>query len=54
MLVIDHFWNNELFLIGGNIGSDILLGVLMTLGATVAWGAILQLKKAKAGTEAKA
>ena len=41
MLIIDHFWNGELFLIGANIYSDLLLGVLMTAGVFVFWGIII-------------
>lgn len=40
MLVVDHLWNGELFLIGGNIGWDLALGVAMT-GVVVAIWAII-------------
>jgi hypothetical protein len=47
MLVIDHVWNGELFLIGNDIVSDLLLGVMMTIGAVVFWSVILFAEKAK-------
>ncbi|MFH1257279.1 MAG: hypothetical protein V1494_08395 [Candidatus Diapherotrites archaeon] len=54
MLVIDHFWNGELFLIGENLFSDLLLGVLMTAGVFVFWGIMIAAGKAKAPAPVKA
>lgn len=34
---IDHLWNGELFLVSGNIGRDLLLGVVITLAVFGAW-----------------
>ncbi len=42
MLVIDHWWNQELFLLGDGLASDLFLGVLMTLGTVVFWGILLK------------
>ena len=39
--VIDHWWNNELLLIGPNIGSDLLLGVVITVGIFAAWACVV-------------
>jgi len=46
--VIDHIWNRELFLIGSNIASDLLLGATITVGTFVAWALIVHMDKAKA------
>jgi len=35
--VIDHWWNNELFLIDPNIMSDIALGFVITISIILAW-----------------
>lgn len=35
--VIDHLWNGELFLIGKNIASDLLLGVVITVAILITW-----------------
>lgn len=43
--VIDHLWNGELFLISENWVKDLILGVVITIGITVAWGLILGLTK---------
>lgn len=48
MLVIDHWWNQELFYFGETLASDLFLGILMTLGTTVFWGILLQTGKLKA------
>jgi len=40
MLVVDHLWNGELFLIGENIALDLALGFAMT-GVVVAIWAII-------------
>ena len=52
MLIIDHWWNNELFLLGENLGSDLFLGVLMTAGAIMFWAGIT-LIEARATNTAK-
>ncbi|MCK5548563.1 MAG: hypothetical protein KAI64_06085 [Thermoplasmata archaeon] len=36
-LVIDHLFNGELFLLGGNLAWDLLLGIAMTLGIFIIW-----------------
>ena len=38
--VIDHLWNGELFLVGPNIVSDLMLGFAITGGIFVTWGII--------------
>lgn len=38
MLVVDHLWNKEIFLIGENIVGDLLLGAVMTGAILVFWG----------------
>jgi len=53
MLIIDHFWNRELFLIGKDISSDLLLGVLMTAGVFVFWGITVILSKTRVPAPAK-
>lgn len=45
MLVVDHLWNGEFFLIGENIVSDLALGVVMTCAVVVVWGIITALAK---------
>lgn len=35
--IVDHVWNGELFLIGNNIVSDLLLGTTITIVITFAW-----------------
>lgn len=39
--MIDHFWNNELFLIGTNWLIDLSLGFTITGGIFAAWGVIV-------------
>lgn len=36
-LVVDHVWNGELFLISGNIASDVALGFTLTAFVLAAW-----------------
>ncbi|NOZ80316.1 MAG: hypothetical protein GXP63_01470 [DPANN group archaeon] len=48
--IIDHLWNGELFLIGPNIGNDILLGITITLVIVAAWG-ILTVKERTAAQQ---
>ncbi len=43
--VVDHLWNGELFLIGQNIASDLLLGCTITSTAFCGWGVILGIAK---------
>lgn len=35
--IIDHAWNNELFLISNNWQNDALLGITITLGILLVW-----------------
>jgi hypothetical protein len=46
--VIDHLWNGELFLISGNIGRDLVLGVVITVSVFGAWflGRVLSRRRA--------
>lgn len=46
MLIVDHWWRGELFLIGKDITRDLLLGVAMT-GAIFAVWAILAYREKK-------
>jgi hypothetical protein len=51
MLVIDHLWNGELFLIGEGVLLDLVLGFAMTAAVFVFWGilaAVSTYKKASA------
>jgi len=43
--VVDHWWNGELFLISENIGSDLLLGVVIVAVILAAWAAALALTR---------
>lgn len=43
--VVDHLWNGELFLIGENIASDLLLGCTITGTMFGSWGVILGIAK---------
>ncbi len=43
--VVDHLWNGELFLIGENIASDLLLGCTITGTIFGGWGVILGIAK---------
>jgi len=45
--VVDHLWNGELFLIGPNIASDLLLGFAITATLFTVWLAVVSLDKAK-------
>ena len=45
--IVDHLWNGELFLIGKNLVSDLLLGTTITVVIFVAWGVVVLLDKAK-------
>jgi len=54
MLVVDHIWNGELFLVGGNIASDLLLGVAMTAAAVGFWAVAQAFAKTRTPAFAKA
>jgi len=43
--IVDHLWNGELFLIGENIASDLLLGVAITTAILASWAIIIALNK---------
>jgi hypothetical protein len=45
--IVDHLWNGELFLIGNNLVSDLLLGATITGVIIVAWSVVVLLDKAK-------
>ena len=53
MLVIDHWLNGELFLIGENIGFDLALGAFMTLGAAAFWVIVIVSEKTFAANKTK-
>ncbi len=39
--VVDHLWNGELFLIGENLGFDLLLGVVITIVTIAIWSILV-------------
>ena len=39
--IVDHLWNGELFLIGPNIVTDLLLGTTITIVIFVMWAAMV-------------
>jgi len=41
--VVDHLWNGELFLLSGNLVSDLLLGVTITVTIVASWAFIVRL-----------
>lgn len=45
--VVDHLWNKELFLIGENLISDLMLGVTITLVLLSVWAIVVVLNKVK-------
>lgn len=47
MLVVDHWWNGELFLVGENIIKDLLLGVAMTGAVFAVWALLFFREKIK-------
>jgi hypothetical protein len=51
--IVDHLWNGELFLIGDNIVSDLLLGVAITVSIIVIWAIIVTLDKTANKTPVK-
>jgi len=52
--VVDHWWNGELFLIGENILSDLMLGVTITIAIVIIWVIIITLNKSKQHKKIKA
>ena len=52
--VVDHLWNGELFLIGPNIASDLLLGLTITATLFITWGVVVYIDRMKTPAEAKA
>lgn len=53
--LVDHWWNGELYPpASANIGSDLLLGVLITAAIYAAWFGMLLVKQAKAKSVAVA
>lgn len=51
--IVDHIWNGELLLIGENIGSDILLGLTISVIIYFAWIIIVALDKSSKKINAK-
>jgi hypothetical protein len=47
MLIVDHLWNGELFLIGKNLAKDLFLGVAMTGAVFGVWLVMNFLEKQK-------
>jgi len=47
--VVDHLWNGELFLLGGNLVPDLLLGATITVTIVAAWAVAVRLDR-PAGT----
>ena len=45
MLVVDHLWNGELFLVGPNIIQDLALGFAMSGVVIIAWALIALIEK---------
>jgi hypothetical protein len=43
--LIDHLWNNELFLVSKEWGRDLALGAVITAGIILAWRIVLALAK---------
>ena len=43
--IIDHLWNQELFLISKNWVKDLCLGGVITAGTILLWGILLTLAK---------
>lgn len=43
--IVDHLWNGELFLIGENIVSDLMLGATITTVILASWAIIVALNK---------
>lgn len=51
--VVDHVWNGELFLIGGSIAGDLLLGLAITLVLLAVWVVLVSLDAAKKPSASK-
>jgi hypothetical protein len=51
--IVDHIWNGELLLIGENIGSDILLGLTITVIIYVVWIVFVTFDKSSKKIKAK-
>jgi len=49
--IVDHWWNNQLFLIGKNPVHDILLGVLITVAIAGVWFLTVRMESAKSPTK---
>ena len=43
--IVDHLWNGELFLIGENVGFDLLLGVVITIVTIAVWAVVVIVDK---------
>ena len=43
--IVDHLFNDELFLIGKNIGFDLLLGVVITIVTIAVWALLVFVDK---------
>jgi hypothetical protein len=43
--VVDHLWNGELFLLSGNLVSDLLLGATITVTIVASWAFIVRLDR---------
>jgi hypothetical protein len=51
--VVDHWWNNELFLVGEKTTADLLLGIAITTAIVIVWLGIVIADKAKTSEEQK-
>jgi len=51
--IVDHLWNGELFLIGPNIVSDLLLGVTITTVIILSWVIVVALDNIKTKNKVK-
>ena len=38
--LVDHMWNGELFMLGPNVASDLMLGFTITGGIIAGWGVL--------------
>jgi hypothetical protein len=47
--LVDHAWNGELLILGGNIILDIALGITITTAIIIAWAFLVVIDRAKAG-----
>ncbi len=43
--VIDHWWNQELFLISENLASDLLLGLSISAAILIVWVVMLKVSR---------